>query len=81
MNDLQFQVLAKRLWDVAERATVLPIPSHYYVAFTYYGSTNNIHTISYKTGGSGGTTVATVTYTYVGSGASNDDSIATITLT
>ena len=55
------------------------IPVSDYVSFTYYGSTNNIHVATYKTGGSGGTTVATLTYTYVGGGAADNDDIATIT--
>jgi len=56
------------------------IPNNDYQAFTYYGSTNNIQTIVYKTGGSSGTTVATQTFTYVGGGASDDDDVASITL-
>lgn len=59
----------------------IAIPASDYVAYTYYGSTNNIQTATYKTGGSGGTTVATLTFTYVGSGVANDDKIATITKT
>ncbi len=55
------------------------IPAFDYQAFTYYGSTNNIQTRIFKSGGSGGTTVATLTYTYVGSGVVNDDLIATVT--
>lgn len=55
------------------------IPLYDYQAFTYIGSTNNISTIVYKSGGSGGTTVATQTFTYVGAGAANDDLVATIT--
>lgn len=50
-----------------------------YMAFTYVGSTNNIATQVFKSGGAGGTTVATLTYTYVASGAADDDDIATIT--
>lgn len=57
------------------------IPVSDYQAFTYYGSTNNIHTIVSKAGGSSGTTVATLTFTYVGSAASDDDVVATITKT
>lgn len=57
------------------------IPDFDYQAFTYYGSTNNVHTRVFKTGGSGGATVATLTYTYVASGAVDDDDISTITQT
>lgn len=55
------------------------IPSSDYVAYTYYGATNNIETAVYKTGGSGGSTVATLTFTYVGGGAANNDNVATLT--
>ena len=41
-------------------------PAHDYIAITYHGSTNNIATVAYKVGGSGGTTVATLTLAYVG---------------
>jgi len=44
------------------------------IAYTYYGSTNNIDTQVFK---SGSTTVATITYTYVGGGVANDDNILT----
>lgn len=51
------------------------IPSAYdYIELTYSGS--NIATATYKTGGSGGTTVATLTMTYDGS-----DNITSITRT
>jgi hypothetical protein len=55
------------------------IPASDYVAYSYYGVTNNIQTATYKSGGSGGTTVATLTFTYVGGGAANDDNVASIT--
>ena len=56
-----------------------PIPASDYQAFTYYGSTNNIKTQKFYQGGSGGTLVSTLTYTYVSGGAANDDNILTIT--
>lgn len=52
------------------------IPQFDKQTFTYYGVTNNIQTQVFSLGG---TTVATLTYTYVGSGASDDDKIASIT--
>lgn len=57
----------------------IQLPASDYVAYTYYGSTNNIETATYKVGGSGGTTVATLTYTYVNGGAADDDNIASVT--
>lgn len=44
------------------------VPEAYdYQAITYVGATTNINTVVYKLGGSGGTTVATLTMGYDGS--------------
>jgi hypothetical protein len=43
----------------------LSIPPHNYIALTYTG--DNLTSVVYKTGGSGGTTVATLTLAYTGS--------------
>jgi hypothetical protein len=45
--------------------TGLEIPDHDYIALTYTG--DNLTGVVYKTGGSGGTTVATLTLAYSGS--------------
>jgi hypothetical protein len=45
--------------------TGLEIPEHDYISLTYTGS--NLTGVVYKTGGSGGTTVATLTLAYDGS--------------
>lgn len=45
--------------------TGLEIPEHDYIALSYTGS--NLTGVVYKTGGSGGTTVATLTLAYDGS--------------
>ena len=56
------------------------IPQFDYVDIAYVGSTNNISSIVYKEGGSGGTAVATLTFTYIGGTPSSDDAkIDTIT--
>ena len=58
----------------------LNIPQHDYLSISYYSGTNNIQTVQYKEGGSGGQTVATLTFTYVGGTPSSDDAkIATVT--
>ena len=44
----------------------LAIPQHDYIEMTYTGS--NLTGVVYKTGGSGGTTLATLTLAYDGSG-------------
>lgn len=38
-----------------------------YISLTYVGATTDIQTVTYKSGGSGGTTVATLTLVYDGS--------------
>ena len=43
----------------------LNIPQHDFIAFTYYGATNNAQTVTYREGGASGTVVATVTFAYV----------------
>lgn len=43
----------------------LEIPAHDYIGLAYTGS--NLTTVEYKTGGAGGTTVATLTLAYTGS--------------
>ena len=56
------------------------IPQFDYVDIAYVGSTNNINTVTYTEGGASGTTVATLTFTYVGGVPSTDDAkIDTIT--
>ncbi len=55
------------------------IPEYDYQAFTYYGSTNNIETRTFYSGGSGGTLVATLTYAYAGGGAADDDLVTSVT--
>ena len=42
------------------------IPEHDYVALTYKAGTNLVDTATYKYGGSSGTTVGVLTFTYDG---------------
>ena len=42
----------------------LNIPQHDHVTCAYYSGTNNLQTVTYKEGGSGGQTVATINFTY-----------------
>lgn len=53
----------------------LNIPEHDCVDLTYHGSTNNVATAVYKRGGASGTTVCTLTITYVGGTPSSDDAL------
>jgi hypothetical protein len=58
----------------------LNIPQHDHVALAYVGTTNNLATVTYKEGGSGGQTVATLTFTYTTNPPTTDDAdIATVT--
>ena len=58
----------------------LNIPQHDHVSISYVGSTNNPNTVTYKEGGSGGQTVATLTFTYTTNPPTADDAdIATVT--
>lgn len=76
MADISYQMLsgvAKKLIDNGDGtfsdsvSTLdgLKIPQHDYVGLSYTGS--NLTGVVYKTGGSGGTTVATLTLGYDGS--------------
>lgn len=51
----------------------LNVPEHDAVVLTYHGSTNNVATVTYKRGGTSGTTVCTLTLTYVGGVPTADD--------
>jgi len=68
-TDTERDRLGKLLQSAA--ADGISIPMSDYVAYTYVASgaadNDRISTATYKTGGSGGTTVATLTFTYVGS--------------
>jgi hypothetical protein len=57
-----------------------PVPPHDYQAFTYIAAgaadSDDVATITYKQGGASGRTVATMTFTYVGS----TNNVPTVTL-
>jgi hypothetical protein len=58
----------------------LNIPQHDYLSISYYGSTNNIQTVTYKEGGSAGQTVATLTFSYTTNPpTTNDADLAAVT--
>lgn len=60
----------------------LSIPPHDFVGLVYVGTTNNLASVTYKTGGESGTVVATLTFAYVGGVPSaNDATVASITKT
>ena len=51
----------------------LNVPQHDYISVSYYGSTNNIQTVTYKEGGASGQTVATLTFSYTTNPPTTDD--------
>ena len=58
----------------------LNIPQHDYLSISYYGSTNNIQTVTYKEGGAAGQTVATLTFSYTTNPPTTDDAtLASVT--
>ena len=71
-NDLNGKRVANYIWNPTTLAWTrdtgvsgLEIPPYDYISLTYTG--DNITGVVYKTGGSGGTTVATLTLAYSGS--------------
>lgn len=54
------------------------IPPNDEMVLDYYGSTNNLQSITFKLNGA---TVATQSFEYIGGGASDDDEVSRITLT
>jgi hypothetical protein len=57
------------------RSADFSIPSYDTIEFTYIGATNNVDTQVFKLGA---TTVSTLTFTYVGAGAADNDKVASI---
>lgn len=51
------------------------IPCYTEIDYTYYGSTNNVKTATYK---AFGTVVGVLNYTYVSSGAANNDLVLSV---
>tara|TARA_R110000868_G_scaffold123185_2_gene326367 strand:+ start:4023 stop:4268 length:246 start_codon:yes stop_codon:yes gene_type:complete len=66
-NSLLYEVVKVSTVDGDPLAVVagLSIPEHNYISLSY--TSTNLTGVVYKTGGSGGTTVATLTLTYDGS--------------
>ena len=59
--------LSQARYDYYTNTTKFKIPAYDYIALTYVAAGNGageIETVVYKTGGSGGSTVATLTLTY-----------------
>lgn len=65
---------AKRVLNVDESGNFINLPSHDYIAVTYPNNTTEVYT--YKSGGSGGTTVLTITLVYTDTTKENLSSMA-----
>ncbi len=52
-----------------------------YQSLTYFGTTNNVKSITYKSGGASGSVVAVTQYNYVGGGAADNDKVTVIATT
>lgn len=67
-TETSLSAAASDLVDLNARLAGALVPeTHDYIDITYVGATTDINTVVYKTGGSGGTTVATLTMGYDGS--------------
>jgi hypothetical protein len=64
LTDAELRATAVPVSGTVNVLTGLEIPEHDYIDLSYTGS--NLTGVVYKTGGSGGTTVATLTLTYDG---------------
>ncbi len=52
-----------------------------YQSFSYFSTTNNINTITYRSGGAAGTIVAVTRFNYAAGGVANDDRVVVIATT
>lgn len=72
LGDTETQLLRKLL---NQGVPGFGIPSYDWIGFDYYGSTNNIKTIIYKSGGESGQIQGLLNLRYLGGGASDDDKL------
>lgn len=52
-----------------------------YQLLTYYGTTDNVQSITYRAGGAGGSIVAVQRFNYVNGGSANGDNVSVIATT
>lgn len=71
----QIEASGDEIIAAVQAAQGFQIPPYDFIDLNYVGSTNNLSTVVYKIGGSGGTTVATLTFTYVGGVPTSDDAL------
>jgi hypothetical protein len=77
----QIETSAEAIEEAIQAAQGFQIPPYDFIDLDYYGATNNISTVVFKDGGSGGTTVGTLTLTYTPTQPPVDDDALLDTVT
>jgi hypothetical protein len=77
----QIETSATAIEEAIQAAQGFQIPPYDFIDLDYYGATNNISTVVFKDGGSGGTTVGTLTLTYTPTQPPVDDDALLDTVT
>ena len=77
----QIENSATAIEEAIQAAQGFQIPPYDFIDLDYYGATNNISTVVFKDGGSGGTVVGTLTLTYTPTQPPVDDDALLDTVT
>jgi hypothetical protein len=77
----QIETSATAIEEAIQAAQGFQLPPYDFIDLDYYGATNNISTVVFKDGGSGGTTVGTLTLTYTPTQPPVDDDALLDTVT
>jgi hypothetical protein len=77
----QIETSAEAIEEAIQAAQGFQIPPYDFIDLDYYGATNNISTVVFKDGGSGGTVVGTLTLTYTPTQPPVDDDALLDTVT
>jgi hypothetical protein len=77
----QIETSAEAIEEAIQAAQGFQLPPYDFIDLDYYGATNNISTVVFKDGGSGGTTVGTLTLTYTPTQPPVDDDALLDTVT
>lgn len=77
----QIEASGDEIIAAVQAAQGFQIPPYDFIDLDYYGATNNISTVVFKDGGSGGTIVGTLTLTYTPTQPPVDDDALLDTVT
>jgi hypothetical protein len=77
----QIETSATAIEEAIQAAQGFQLPPYDFIDLDYYGATNNISTVVFKDGGSGGTVVGTLTLTYTPTQPPVDDDALLDTVT